>query len=102
MNKLNLLISFGKAFEKQIKTIEDQGEKQVKALNTLKSDNSNNNNSNNNNNNNNNKLTIEDVISEILFANDDAKEEFNKIKKIEKNIDREKLFYKSNKNKYKL
>ena len=99
MNKLNLLISFGKAFEKQIKTIEDQGEKQVKALNTLKSDNSNNNNSNNNNNN---KLTIEDVISEILFANDDAKEEFNKIKKIEKNIDREKLFYKSNKNKYKL
>ena len=100
MNKLNLLISFGKAFEKQIKTIEDQGEKQVKALNTLKSDNSNNNNSNNNNNNN--KLTIEDVISEILFANDDAKEEFNKIKKIEKNIDREKLFYKSNKNKYKL
>ena len=89
----------GKAFEKQIKTIEDQGEKQVKALNTLKSDNSNNNNSNNNNNN---KLTIEDVISEILFANDDAKEEFNKIKKIEKNIDREKLFYKSNKNKYKL
>ena len=66
----------GKAFEKQIKTIEDQGEKQVKALNTLKSDNSNNNNSNNNNNN---KLTIEDVISEILFANDDAKEEFNKI-----------------------
>ena len=99
MNKLNLLISFGKAFEKQIKTIEDQGEKQVKALNTLKSDNSNNNNSNNNNNN---KLTIEDVISEILFANDDAKEEFNKIKKIEKNIDREKLFYKSKKNKYKL
>ena len=27
----------GKAFEKQIKTIEDQGEKQVEALNTLKS-----------------------------------------------------------------
>ena len=27
----------GKAFEKQIKTIEDQGEKQAKALNTLKS-----------------------------------------------------------------
>ena len=30
-----------KAFEKQIKTIEDQGEKQLKALNTLKSDNNN-------------------------------------------------------------
>ena len=29
----------GKAFNKQIKTIEDQGKKQVDALNTLKSDN---------------------------------------------------------------
>ena len=38
----------GKAFEKQIKTIEDQGEKQVKALNTFKSDNE--------------KLTIDDAI----------------------------------------
>ena len=37
----------GKAFEKQIKTIEDQGQKQVEALNTLKS---------------NNQLAIEDVI----------------------------------------
>ena len=37
----------GKAFEKQIKTIEDQGQKQVAALNTLKS---------------NNQVTIEDVI----------------------------------------
>ena len=48
----------GKAFEKQIKTIKDQGEKQVKALNTLKSDN--------------NKLTIEDVIPKSVFANDEA------------------------------
>ena len=39
--------SLGKAFEKQIKTIEDQGQKQVEALNTLKS---------------NNQSTIEDVI----------------------------------------
>ena len=31
----------GKAFDKQIKTIEDQGKKQVDALNTLKSDNNN-------------------------------------------------------------
>ena len=30
---------FGKAFDKQIKTIEDQGKKQLDALNTLKSDN---------------------------------------------------------------
>ena len=76
----------GKAIEKQIKTIEDQGEKQVKALNMLKFDN--------------NKLTIEDVIPKSVFANDEAKEEFNKIKEIEKNVEREKLFYKSNKNKY--
>ena len=48
----------GKAFEKQIKTIKDPGEKQVKALNTLKSDN--------------NKLTIEDVIPKSVFANDEA------------------------------
>ena len=40
----------GKAFEKQIKTIEDQGKKQVEALNTLKS---------------NNQLTIEDVIPKM-------------------------------------
>ena len=31
--------TLGKAFDKQIKTIEDQGKKQVDALNTLKSDN---------------------------------------------------------------
>ena len=75
----------GKAFEKQIKTIEDQGGKQVKTLNALKFDN---------------KLTIEDLIPKSVFANDEAKEEFNKIKEIEKNVDRERLFYKSNKNKY--
>ena len=37
----------GKAFEKQVKTIKDQGEKQVEALNSFKSDN---------------KLTIEEAI----------------------------------------
>ena len=68
----------GKAFEKQIKTIEDQGEKQVRALNTLKSDN--------------NKLTMEDVIPESVFANDEAKEEFNKITEIEKNVDKKNYF----------
>ena len=30
---------FGEAFEKQIKTIEDQGKNQIDALNTLKSNN---------------------------------------------------------------
>ena len=53
----------GKAFEKQIKTIEDQGQKQVDALNTL---------------------------------NNEAKKELDKIKEIEKNVDREKLIYETN------
>ena len=57
----------GKAFEKQIKTVEDQGEKQVKALNTLKSDNK--------------KLTIEDVIPKSAFIDDESKKELDKIKK---------------------
>ena len=60
----------GKAFEKQIKTIEDQGKKQVMALNKLKSDN--------------NELTIEDVIPKSVFVNDGAKKELDKIKEIEK------------------
>ena len=44
-------------------------------------------------------MTIEVVIPKSVFANDEAKEEFNKIKEIEKDSDREKLFYKSNKKK---
>ena len=61
----------GKAFEKQIKTIEDQGKKQVDALDTLKS---------------NSQLTIEDVIPKNALNNDEAKKELNKIKEIEKNV----------------
>ena len=71
----------GKAFKKQIKTIEDQGKKQVPALNTLKS---------------NNQLTIEDMIPKNALNNDEAKKELDKIKEIEKNVDREKLVYKTN------
>ena len=52
----------GKAFEKQIKTIEDQGKKQGGALNTLKP---------------NNQLTIEDVIPKNTLNNDEAKIELN-------------------------
>ena len=63
------------------KEIEDQGQKQVKALNTLKS---------------NNQLTIEDVIPKNALNNDEAKKELDKIKEIEKNVDREKLVYKTN------
>ena len=74
--------SLGKAFEKQIKTIKDQGQKQVEALNTLKS---------------NNHLTIEDVTPKKALSNDDeakkdeAKKELEKIKEIEKTADREKF-----------
>ena len=69
----------GKAFEKQIKAIEDQGKKQVDALNTLKP---------------NNHLAIEDVNKDAL-NNDEAKKELDEIKAIEKNIDRERLIYKT-------
>ena len=71
----------GKACEKQIKAIEDQGKKKVDALNTSKS---------------NNLLTIEDVIPSYALNNNEAKKEFDKIKEIEKNIDREKLIYETN------
>ena len=73
---------FGKGFDKQIKTIEDQGKKQVDALNNLKSDN--------------NKLEIKDkdIIPESAFASDESRKELNKIKEIEKNIDREQFFIK--------
>ena len=53
----------GKAFKKQIKTIEDQGKKQVDALNTLRS---------------NNQLTTEDVIPDNVFNNDEANKELDK------------------------
>ena len=71
----------GKAFEKQIKTIEDQGQKQVEALNTFKSDNE--------------KLTIEDVIPKSALNNDEAKKELDKINETEKNVGKEKLVYRA-------
>ena len=57
----------GKAFDKQIKTIEDQGKKQVDALNTLKS-------------NNNLKIKDKDMIPETAFANDESRKELHKTK----------------------
>ena len=68
----------GKTFEKQTKTIQDQEEKQIKAINTLKS---------------NEKLAIEDIIPKSAFANEEAKKELDKIKEIEKNVIREKMIY---------
>ena len=70
-----------KALEKQTKTIEDQGQKQFETLKTLISDNK--------------KLTIEDAIPKSAFNNDEAIKEINKIKEIEKTIDREKLVYRA-------
>ena len=69
----------GKAFEKQIKTIEDQGKKQVDCLNTLRS---------------NNQLTIEDAISKMRWIMVKPKISLIKLKKIDENLGREKLIYK--------
>ena len=57
----------GKAFEKQIKTIEKQRKKQVKALEVLKP--------------NTQKLIIKDAIPEYILT-EEAKNELNKIKDI--------------------
>ena len=56
----------GKAFEKQVKTIEDQGQKQVESLKTLKSDTEN--------------LAIEDVIPKNALNNDELKKNLIKLK----------------------
>ena len=65
----------GKALDKQIKTIEEQGEKQVAAIKSDK------------------KIAIDDIIPKSAFSNEEANDELNKIKELEKNVDREKLFY---------
>ena len=72
----------GKAFEKQIKTIEDQGQKQVEALNTLKS---------------NSPLTIEDVIPKnALNNNDETIKELDKILKNRKKCRQRKISLQNN------
>ena len=69
----------GKAFKKQINKIKDQGEKQIENLRSIK------------------KLSVEDAIPNSAFATDEAKEELNKTEETEKNVNREKVFFKSNK-----
>ena len=39
----------------------------------------------------------ENMLPKSSFSNEEAKDEFNKIKKLEKNVDREKLIYHSDK-----
>ena len=77
----------GKAFEKQIKTIEDQGEKQIKAIQDNKQ-----------------LANIQGVTIKNIFPenilNDETKIEIDKISKIERNVDREKLAYKASEYEY--
>ena len=80
----------GKAFEKQINTIKDQGEKQVEALNTFKFNNAKLKNKNKD----------ENIFPKNAFTNNEAKDEFNKVIELAKNIDREKLLYNAGKYKY--
>ena len=74
--------ALGKAFEKQIKIIEDQGQKQFEALKSLKSDNK--------------KLTIEEVISESALIMKKLKKTLIKVKKQKKLQTEKKLIYKGN------
>ena len=67
----------GKAFEKQTKTIKDQGEKQIKEIQD-----------------NTKEVTIKNIIPENIL-NDEAKKEIDKITEIEKAVDREKLVYRA-------
>ena len=73
----------GKALEKQIKTIKDQGEKQVDALKTSHK-----------------KLpSIKDFVPTEKF-NPEIIAEIKRIEEIEKNVDRDKMFYKSTNRNY--
>ena len=72
--------SLGKAFEKQIKTIEEQWKIQVEALKILETITQ--------------KLSIKDAILENTLT-EEAKNELNTIKDIEETVDRENLYYKN-------
>ena len=71
----------GKGFEKQIKTIEEQGKKQIRALKVLKPHTQ--------------KLTIKNVTPENILS-EEAKNGPNKIQEIEKRVDRKKLYCRAN------
>ena len=73
----------GKTFEKQTKTIKDQGEKQIEPIQANKKQLTNSQ-----------ELTTKNIIPENIL-NDEAKKELDKISRIEKTVDREKLAYKA-------
>ena len=75
--------SLEKTFEKQTKTIEDQGEKQIKAIQENKGQLANTQ-----------KVTIKIVIPEDVL-NDKAKKEMDEIVEIEKTVNRENLIYRA-------
>ena len=72
----------GKAFEKQIKTIEDQGEKQIEALENLKPKEQ--------------TKLIEGIFPEG-YESVEIKNEINKIKEYKKKVDRNDMIYDSSK-----
>ena len=75
----------GEAFEKQTKTIEDQGVKQVDALKNFKLENQ--------------TKSIEGIFPKD-HESDEIKNELHKIKRYENKVIRDNLFYKSNKQVY--
>ena len=79
IEQTNFTLLWEKHLKKQTKTIEEQWEKQIKALNTLKLDN---------------KLAIRNVIPKNALGTNEAGEELDKIKKIIHPFDRENLVYK--------
>ena len=73
----------GKASEKQTQTIEDQGEKQITAIQDNKKQLTNTQ-----------EVTIKNIIPENILS-DEAKKEIDKISEIEKTVEREKLVYRA-------
>ena len=78
----------GKTFEKQTKTIKYQGKKQIEAIQDNKKELANTQ-----------KLTIKNIIPENIMS-DEAKKEMDKVMKIEKTVDREKLIYRASESTY--
>ena len=72
----------GKAFKKQIKTIQDQGEKQVKALGNLKPKSK--------------SKSIEEIFPEG-YESVEIKNKVHKIKQYERNVNRNNMIYYSSK-----
>ena len=73
----------GEAFEKQTKTVKDQREKQIEAIQDNKKQLANTQ-----------ELTIKNIIPEYIVS-DEAKKEMDKIMEIEKTVERETLVYRA-------